>query len=186
MPKQKVDEGFIIMESLKLFRQKSYHKTSMADIATACGLLKGSLYHHFSSKEELMKKVIQMVSTYFNEQVFIHAYNKNLSGKDRLKLLISKSEDIFFDRENGCIMGNIGVETALIIPEFAEIIQKFFNDFIAAMKEIYLDKFQEEIASRLAERSVAEVEGAIMLARIFDDQKFLKKTHERLLTRLEN
>ena len=52
MPRQKVDEKTIIKEALKLFRQKSYHATSMADIALACGLLKGSLYHYFNSKED--------------------------------------------------------------------------------------------------------------------------------------
>ncbi|MBK8672517.1 MAG: TetR family transcriptional regulator [Bacteroidetes bacterium] len=40
MPKQKVSIDFILKESLKLFRKKSYHNTSIADIVEACGLLK--------------------------------------------------------------------------------------------------------------------------------------------------
>ena len=66
MAKQKLDEPTIVLEALKLFRSKSYHTTSMADIAKSCGILKGSLYHYFSSKEELMMKVIQMVHDYFH------------------------------------------------------------------------------------------------------------------------
>lgn len=185
MPVQKVDEEQIIKESLKILREKSYHNMTMADIANACGLLKGSLYHYFSSKEELMKKVIISVHQYFKIEVFAHAYEAELSGEDRLRKVIAKSEDIFFDKQNGCVMGNMGVETALGIPEFADIIKQFFLDFFNAIKEIYLDKYPDPVANELAERSVAEVEGAIMLSRIFNDQTFLKNTHKRILDRLK-
>jgi AcrR family transcriptional regulator len=61
MPKQKADEETIILEALKLFRKQSYFNTSMSEIAEASGLQKGSLYHYFPSKEDLMKKVIKNV-----------------------------------------------------------------------------------------------------------------------------
>ena len=63
MPRQKVDEKTIIKEALKLFRQKSYHATSMADIAMACGLLKGSLYHYFHSNKNVV--LLHVSFTYF-------------------------------------------------------------------------------------------------------------------------
>ncbi|MCS6819111.1 MAG: TetR/AcrR family transcriptional regulator, partial [Chitinophagales bacterium] len=80
MPKQKVDEQYIIIQSLILFRQRSYHNTSMSDIAEACGILKGSLYHYFKSKEELMEKVIRYVHKYFKDEVFSKAYEKGLTA----------------------------------------------------------------------------------------------------------
>ena len=64
MARKKVDEQIIIINSLKLFRQKSFHNTSMEDIAKSCGILKGSLYHYFNSKEDLMIKVIDFVHKY--------------------------------------------------------------------------------------------------------------------------
>ncbi|MGB1248206.1 MAG: TetR/AcrR family transcriptional regulator, partial [Chitinophagales bacterium] len=146
MAKQKVDEPTIIKESLKLFRRKSYHTTSMSDIAKACGLLKGSLYHYFSSKEELMMKVIASVHLYFKEEVFSHAYNEELSPKERFQGMTDMSEGIFIDKETGQIEGNVGVETALVIPEFQPIIQAFFKDFFDAIKTIYMTKYQEDIA----------------------------------------
>ena len=60
MPKQKVNKEFIVHQALKLFRQKSYHQATMADIADACGLLKGSIYHYFKSKDELMIAVLAL------------------------------------------------------------------------------------------------------------------------------
>jgi TetR/AcrR family transcriptional repressor of nem operon len=185
MPKQKVDEQFIITQSLKLFREKSYHTTSMADIARACGLLKGSLYHYFDSKEDLMKRVIRQVHNYFREEVFSVAYDNDMDAASRMKELIKRSENVFIHRETGAVLGNVGVETALVEPEFAEIIRQFFKDFFDAIKNIYLAKYPEEIASELAERSVAEVEGAISLSRIFNDKSYLKNTHKRILHRIE-
>lgn len=43
----------ISMIALNIFLQKGYAGTSMSDVAKASGIRKPSLYHHFSSKEEL-------------------------------------------------------------------------------------------------------------------------------------
>ena len=39
----------ILSVSAKLFLQKGFDKTSMMDIATAAGISKGAIYHHFKS-----------------------------------------------------------------------------------------------------------------------------------------
>lgn len=186
MPRQKVDEKTIIKEALKLFRQKSYHATSMADIAMACGLLKGSLYHYFHSKEDLMIKVIESVHAFFAETVFTIAYNHSLDAVDRMDLIFTEAEKIFVDQESGEILGNVGVETALSMPEFQPTIQAFFSDYFKAIKEVYRSKFDEGMANELAERSVSEIQGALTLSRIFNDEKFIKNTHLRTVARLRN
>ncbi|MCO5280781.1 MAG: TetR/AcrR family transcriptional regulator [Chitinophagales bacterium] len=185
MPKQKVDEQYIIIQSLILFRQRSFHSTSMSDIAKACGILKGSLYHYFKSKEELMEKVIRYVHQYFKVEVFAKAYEENIPANQRFKNMMKASEKIFFDASTGKMYGNMGVESALVIPEFNPIIREFFQDFFNAIKHIYADKYAEEIANELAERSVAEVEGSIMMSRVFNDKSYIKNTHKRLLSRIE-
>jgi AcrR family transcriptional regulator len=47
----------ILDAAAQLFRQKGYRVTSMRDIAAASGMLAGSLYYHFASKEELLVAV---------------------------------------------------------------------------------------------------------------------------------
>ncbi len=185
MPKQKADEQTIIIEALKLFRKKSYFNTSMSDIAAACGLQKGSLYHYFSSKEDLMKRVIKMVHEFFKTNVFSHAYDRSIPPLKRLENLFISAEKVFLDEERGNLLGNIGVETALMAPEFNTLVQRFFLDFFHAVKTIYLDKYPEKIATELAERSVAEIEGSLMFSRVFNDHNYLKNTIKRILNRLE-
>ena len=41
-----------------LFAEKGYHGTSINDLARAMGLQKGSLYHYFKSKEELLFRLL--------------------------------------------------------------------------------------------------------------------------------
>lgn len=48
----------IIYVAGKLMTLKGYDATTMLDIASEVGMLKGSLYHHFSSKEEIFFNVI--------------------------------------------------------------------------------------------------------------------------------
>ncbi|MFN8309976.1 MAG: TetR/AcrR family transcriptional regulator [Chitinophagales bacterium] len=186
MPKQKADEQTIIIEALKLFRKQSYFNTSMAQIADACGLQKGSLYHYFTSKEDLMKRVIKNVHEFFKTNVFSHAYDKSINPQERLQNLFLAAEKVFLDDERGNMLGNMGVETALMAPEFNTLVQRFFLDFFHAVKTIYLDKYGEEIANELAERSVAEIEGSLMFSRVFDDKNYLKNTTKRILKRLED
>ena len=42
------------------------------------------------------------------------------------------------------------------------------------------------MANELAERSVSEIQGALTLSRIFNDEKFIKNTHLRTVARLRN
>jgi AcrR family transcriptional regulator len=47
----------VLDAAARLFRERGYASTSMRDIATASGMLPGSLYYHFPSKEALLVAV---------------------------------------------------------------------------------------------------------------------------------
>ncbi len=186
MAKQKVDANIIINQSIKLFRQKTYHNISMADIAESCGLLKGSLYHHFNSKEALMIKVIETIHTFFNQEVFSIAYLEDLSSSEKMNRIFKATEKVFVNKNTGKMYGNMGVESAMVVEEFTPLLQAFFNDFFKAFKKLYSEKYDEKVAEELAERSVAEIEGSIMISRIYDDTTYIYNTFKRLKQRLDN
>ena len=51
-----------------LFAEKGYHGTSINDLARAMGLQKGSLYHYFKSKEELLFRLLdEYITAALNE-----------------------------------------------------------------------------------------------------------------------
>jgi len=47
----------VLDEAARLFRTKGYEATSVRDIARAVGILPGSLYSHFATKEDLLTAV---------------------------------------------------------------------------------------------------------------------------------
>ena len=51
-------EEQILDEASRIMRELGYHGASMQEIADRCGLQKGSLYHYFSSKEEILDRIL--------------------------------------------------------------------------------------------------------------------------------
>src|ERR1700759_5549487 len=49
----------ILDEATRLFAERGYEGTSMADLAETVGLRKASLFHHFASKELLYAAVLE-------------------------------------------------------------------------------------------------------------------------------
>ncbi len=185
MPVKKVDKGEIIKEALKLFRIQGYHKTTMADIGAACGLLKGSIYHHFSSKEVLMREVLEVLCDYYRDRVFIYAYDTTMTSDQKLRLLGEKSIDVFVNGEGACLMANIAMETNDVVLEFRAPIRAFFDAWIDALQHIYREKYSAEAARIFAQESVAAIEGAAMLMRIYNDRSYLEKAHQMILEKFE-
>ena len=53
----------IIAAAAKVFQTKGYHAATVQDIADAVGILKGSLYHHVKSKEDLLYLIVNGIVT---------------------------------------------------------------------------------------------------------------------------
>ena len=49
----------IFETSMKLFAEKGYDATSIEDITATVGVAKGTLYYHFSSKEEIFNFLVE-------------------------------------------------------------------------------------------------------------------------------
>jgi len=58
MPHEQDCRKRIVQTALRLFASRGYHDTSIVDILRESGCKRGSLYHYFSSKEELGYAVI--------------------------------------------------------------------------------------------------------------------------------
>jgi TetR/AcrR family transcriptional repressor of nem operon len=128
-----------------------------------------------------MSAVIKYAHDFFKKEIFSIAYDKALSPQQRMEKMFKKTERALLS--DGNIMGNIGVETARVIPEFAEHIRDFYKEWMSAVEYVFKEITNEEDAKRLAEQTVAEFEGAVMMTRILKDTKYIKNAYERLLHR---
>jgi AcrR family transcriptional regulator len=60
MPRSAADTRARIVEgAYRLFRRQGYNRVSMDDIAAAASVTKRTLYHHFTSKDELLANVLE-------------------------------------------------------------------------------------------------------------------------------
>ncbi len=178
----KVNSETIISHAIDLFRLQGYHNTSMTDIAESCGLIKGSLYHHFKNKEELAITAVENVHRFFHNQIFSIAYDKSLSGSARLEAMTHKTEAFFLSRDGGCLMGNLALEIIDTVPGFRDVLKKYFSEWNDCFTHIYLEKLQEPIARLKAQKAVAEIQGSLMMMRIFKDPNIFKQMNENLIS----
>ncbi len=56
-PLQSARRRQVVDEAARLFDERGYHATSMEDIAATVGVRKPTLYHYFSSKEEILHSI---------------------------------------------------------------------------------------------------------------------------------
>ena len=58
-PRQDNRRARLLDAAARLFSERGFHATSMRDIAKAVGMLSGSIYYHFASKEEMLLAVYE-------------------------------------------------------------------------------------------------------------------------------
>jgi AcrR family transcriptional regulator len=184
MPIQKVTREEILSKSLEVFRSRGYHHTSMTDLANAVGLLKGSFYHYFDSKETLMKEVLASINLLLKESVFPIAYDTSLPLEARTEKMLKLFSRTVFSAEGGCIVGNTILETVNQYPIFKEILQEIITGWMDALMYLYGHNHSPEQAQKLAEQTIMEYEGAIMMAKLYGKGHFYKDCYIRTLQRL--
>ena len=86
--------------------------------------------------------------------------------------------------DGGCFIGNTTVQTAKQMPEFAEILRGIFDDWIGAMAQVYSSRFTPEEARQLANQTLVELQGAVMLSNLYKNQDYLKEAFLRATARL--
>lgn len=181
MAKPKLDRKTLLRNSLSVFKKKGYHATTMADLAAASGLLKGSIYHYIQSKESLMEEVLLALRDHYVNKVFSKIYDNSLSIKERLNVIAERAEEIYMHEEGGDFFVNIGLETLNTNPSFLEIINSFFREWFEAMHYLFIQLgYNQDQAREEAELLVAEIEGSVMLMRLLKDPNFLARTLNKL------
>ena len=74
----------ILEAAAQIFRTKGFHAASMQDIAEAVNLQKASLYHHVSSKQEILLDLLDRALDVLTQQVAAEV-NSNGSADIRLR-----------------------------------------------------------------------------------------------------
>tara|TARA_Y100000782_G_C10185906_1_gene266529 strand:- start:4203 stop:4757 length:555 start_codon:yes stop_codon:yes gene_type:complete len=179
VPKEKISKQDLIAKSIDVFWKKGYYRTSMADLATACGLTKGAFYHHYKSKEEVMMNCLVSTSDMFEDKIFSIAYKEEYTALEKLNKMADVIYYAFTKENGGCYFANTILETVHIEATFIDVIKDFFSRWEAAMVEIFSSNHSESEAKELSLKSIADIEGSIILMLLHSDTSYLKNALNR-------
>ncbi|MBV6487377.1 MAG: TetR/AcrR family transcriptional regulator [Pseudorhodoplanes sp.] len=136
--------GAILRHSAAMFAQNGYDRTSMAEVAAACGVSKALLYHYYVSKETLLFDILR---THLQDLIdSVVAIDRTLTPRARLRALIGAVLESYRDAddEHKIKLNEIGKLTAPRRRELIEMQRRLvavFADAIGAvMPDIDRDK----------------------------------------------
>jgi AcrR family transcriptional regulator len=152
----------IVKTAFLLFLQKSYKAVTLKDIISATGLSNGAFYHHFKSKEQLFKEVIE---TYlFRMGRHIYEYYPKDSLWDFIQDTLKGAEEIHKKIDEFLMVG-IGYnylifmfEAMGLFPEIQTEINRIHKtEFAAWVEVIDIAKVKGEIKTELPTELVARM-----------------------------
>ncbi|KGR84473.1 TetR/AcrR family transcriptional regulator [Lysinibacillus odysseyi] len=80
--------SLIATEALKLFKEKGYKKVTVDEIVGVCGTSKGSFYHHYKSKAEILNEQFIIADKYY-EKVYAEL-PAEIPAKERFRVFMEK------------------------------------------------------------------------------------------------
>ena len=86
----------ILEAAAQVFRQKGFHGASMSDIAEVVSLRKASLYHHVSSKQEILLELLDRALELLNERISSISV-RYISADEKLRMMIREYLQILVD-----------------------------------------------------------------------------------------
>ncbi len=183
---KKTSKEEIIKKSVKLFKIKGYYNTSMTDIAKACGLLKGSLYHHFENKDAIGVSSLTYIHDFFVREVYSVAYQTQIPVRERIELFIEKIDAYFLHSEGGCLFGNLALELSSEKVSFTHVIKADFEAWEAALAFMLQERYSKNEAMRLAKEYVALTQGSIMMMNLHNSADQYLQVGQKIIKLLKD
>ena len=123
-----------------MFAERGLRATTVRDIADSAGILSGSLYHHFSSKEEMVDELLRGFLDWLFER-----YQQILAAEstplDRLKGLFMASFEAIEHRHAQVVIYQDEAKRLSDLPQF-----RFVDDRNREQRKMWIDLLHEGVA----------------------------------------
>lgn len=179
MGRGKIDRTLLIKKASQLFIEFGYYNTTMDDIAKACNIQKSSLYHHIPSRKSLVLMMINQTIENTKQQL-TYAYDNKLTQQERLYTLAKAIEQINSQPTSHSLMTTLTIEIADTIPEVGKLAKQYFEEWTNAIYAILQDVYGSDKAKRIAEDTIAHIQGAILLSKTTQNAEIFKRAIQQL------
>lgn len=119
--------GKLQQTAAHLFRNKGFERTTVRDLASAVGIQSGSIFHHFKSKDEILRSVMEETIVY-NIALMHAALAEATSVRERVLALIRC--------ELQSIMGGTGEAMGILVYEWRSLSDEG-REYILGLRETY-------------------------------------------------
>lgn len=119
--------GKLLQTAAHLFRSKGYERTTVRDLASAVGIQSGSIFHHFKSKDEILRSVMEETILY-NTALMHASLAEATTLRERVLALIRC--------ELQSIMGGTGEAMAVLVYEWRSLSEEG-QRYILELRDTY-------------------------------------------------
>jgi AcrR family transcriptional regulator len=161
----------IVYSALRLFAQKGYGSTSVADILLAADVNAGSLYHFFPGKQDVLLAVLDAYRLGIHPMLLQPAWRDVSDPIERVFALLARYREhlVSTDCTYGCPIGSIALEMHEPDPPVRSLLAANFAGWIAAIEQCFVeagDRLPSTVDRRaLAIFALTTMEGGVMLSR---------------------
>jgi len=146
--------GKLLQTAAHLFRNKGFERTTVRDLASAVGIQSGSIFHHFKSKDEILRAVMEETIRY-NTALMRAALAEAGSVRERVLALIRC--------ELQSIMGGTGEAMAVLVYEWRSLSEQGQRQ-VLALRDIYEDLWLEVLGQA---KEAGYIRGDVFITRRF-------------------
>jgi AcrR family transcriptional regulator len=163
----------LIEAAMELFVFQGYANTGLAQIARQAGVLPGSLYYFFPTKEDLLHATLERRKELLRPEVLDPIWQRVDDPVERVFGLLAGYRRMLETTEfrHGCPIGNLVIEVAETHPRARGLLTQNFEGWLDAVEECFAaarERLPEHTdARRLAVFVLTTMEGAVMLARSY-------------------
>ncbi len=174
----------MIASAALLLREQGLTGTSLGDVLEHSGAPRGSIYHHFpGGKAQLVEEAVRMAG-----ELITAVLDRAVATDDPIKALrvfIRSWRDSLrgSDFRAGCPVVAVAVESHLDSPELGLAVTAAFTAWHAALVRLFQRSAIPVARShRLAQMTIASIEGAVVLCRAHHDTRPLDDVERELIT----
>ena len=169
----------------RLIQTRGFNGFSYADVAAEVGITKASLHYHFPTKAELGLSLVQRYQETFEDALAGLAHD----GGDTRTLLEGYAElyRSVLRKDRMCLCGMLAAEHSTLPAPMRRALQAFFDAnerWLSGVLETGRRKGELKLAGAAREEArllVAGLEGALLVARSYDDPRRFQDSAARLI-----
>jgi AcrR family transcriptional regulator len=167
----------LLQAAMRLFWEKGYGSTSVADVLHAAQVNSGSLYHYFPGKQDLLLAVLEAYRQGIEPMLLAPAWEGVADPVERIFALLARYRAgiVQTDCTYGCPIGSLALEIHEPDPPVRKALADNFHAWVDAIERC-LVAAGARLPRRLDRRELAEfvlttMEGGVMQARTHRDVK---------------